>query len=428
MEALVLEEIVNKLKNGADDLDIRDLQIRFAKTYPEQILQLTIGVLDASPNCRRFESSMLGLMPGSDWDLLVAYAIKMFQNSHIAEEIVGFAALQKPDSIHPYLDTFTISGKNRWNAPSPAWRGSGSLDQTRLLQQMESSETLTFEDRVCAFTLLLATRDEQVILGAISKARATQLFSDDNQELFHLHLETIGLKLNGGSIEKLHSDEVLHIAFPKDYFAEEESAFGTRDRTYQPTWQLQEQSQIRPDAIVGGVVEADCKICFNKLHRLIEITNSSVLSDFYKNAPSTFVTCLTCQGRTGVYELFFAHDPNGEIDHLYEGEPIAPETVEPAFAYTEVNLVDNGPRWTIQDATLSSGWENLHRLGGSPTWVQDTEYLKCPKCSKTMYFAAQIDSGLKLTDGSEWMWGDLGICYLYFCGACSVTGVTYQCY
>ncbi len=424
----MLEEIVNKLKNGADDLDIRDLQVRFAKTHPEQILQLTIGVLDASPNCRRFESSMLGLMPLFDWDLLVAYAIKMFQNSHIAEEIVRFAALQKPDSIHPYLDTFTISGKNRWNAPSPAWRGSGSLDQTRLLRQMASSETLTFEDRVCAFSLLLATRDEQVILDAISKARATQLFSDDNQELFHLHLETVGLELNGSSICKLHSDEVLHIAFPKEYFAEEEPAFGARDKTYQPTWQLQEQSQIRPDAIIGGLIEAHCKICSKQLYRLIEITNRSVLSDFYKNAPLTFVTCLTCQGKTGMYELFFAHGPSGEIDHLYEGEPIASKVVEPAFAYTEVNLVDNGPRWTIQDATLSNSWENLHRVGGSPTWVQDTEYLKCPKCSKTMYFGAQIDSDLKLTDGSEWMWGDSGICYLYFCGHCSVTGVSYQCY
>gem|GEM_PF-2367763 len=424
----MLEEIIERLKSGADDVDICDLQIVFAKAHPEQILKLTIGVLDASPNCRRFESSMLGLMPLPDWNLLVAYAIKKFQDSEIAEGIIRFAALQNPDSLYPYLDTFTISGKNRWNAPSPAWCGSGSLDQARLLRQMEPSDTLTFEDRVFAFSLLLATRDEQVILDAISKARATQLFSDNNQELLQLHLETVGFELNGSSICKLHSDEVLHIAFPKEYFAEEESALGARDKTYQPTWQLQEQSQIRPDAIIGGLIEAHCKICFNRLHRLIEITNRSVLSDFYRNAPSTFVTCLTCQGKTGMYELFFAHGQHGEIDHLYEGEPIVPEIVEPAFVYTEVNLVDNGPRWTAQDATLSNSWENLHRVGGSPTWVQDTEYLKCPKCSRTMHFAAQIDSDLKLVDGSDWMWGDLGICYLYFCGDCSVTGVTYQCY
>lgn len=423
----MLEEIVNKLKNGADDLDIRDLQVRFAKTHPEQILQLTIGVLDASPNCRRFESSMLGLMPLSDWDLLVAYAIKKFQDSEIAEEIIRFAALQKPDSLHPYLETFNISGKNAWKTPSLAWRGSGLKEQARLVHHMQSSDAKK-TGRIFAFSLLLATRDEQVIWDAIEKARAAQLFWDEKQGLLPLHLEVVGLKLNGGSIEKLHSDEVLHIAFPVEYFAELESGFATRDKDYNPTWQLQEQSQIRPDAIIGGLMEAHCKICLNKLHRLIEITNRSVLSDFYRNAPLTFVTCLTCQGKTGMYELFFAHGPSGEIAHLYEGEPIAPEVVEPAFAYTEVNLVDNGPRWTIQDATLSNSWENLHRVGGSPTWVQDTEYLKCPKCSKTMYFAAQIDSGLKLTDGSEWMWGDSGICYLYFCGACSVTGVTYQCY
>ncbi len=424
----MLEEIVNKLKNGADDLDIRDLQIRFAKTHPEQILQLTVGVLDASPNCRRFESSMLGLMPLADWDLLVTYAIKNYQDSEIAQEIVNFAALQKPDSVHPYLDTFTISGEKWWTAPSLAWRGSGSLDQERLLRQMESSDTLVFEDRIIAFGLLLETRDEQVILDAIKKANAIKLFADDNQELLQANLGTVGLELDGGSIRKLHSDEVLHIAFPKDYFAAQKPAFLTRDKTYQPTWQLQEQSLIRPDAIIGGLVEARCKICSNQLHRLIEITNSSALSEFYKNGPLIFVTCLTCQGKTGIYELFFAHSQNGEIDHIYEGVPIVPEIVEPSFAYTEVNLVDNGPRWTIQDAALSNSWENLHRVGGSPTWIQDSEYLKCPKCSKTMYFGAQIDSGLKLTDGSEWMWGDSGICYLYFCGHCSVTGVTYQCY
>jgi len=424
----VLKEIVSKLKAGSSNLDIRDLQIDFAKMHPEQILKLTISVLDEAPLCRAFELSILGLMPISDWDLLAAYAIKKFQVSEVAQEIVSFAALQKPDSLHPYLETFILTGNEAWTIPTLAWRGSGSLDKDRLLRLMEPGDGTTFLDRAFAFGLLLETRDQQVILDAIAKAAAVELFAEQGTAPLQLHLNGVGLEFADGSFRKLHSDEVLHIAFPEDYFPEEESAFGTRDKTYQPTWQLQDRSLIRADAIIGGLVEERCKICSNQLHRLLEFTDRAVLPEFYRDCPSTFVTCLTCQGKTGIWEFFFAHSQTGAIEHMYEGEPIVPELLESAFVPSEVQLVDTGPRWAIQDHSLSNSWENLHRVGGSPSWVQDCEYLKCPRCLQTMKFAAQIDSGLPMEDGSEWMWGDSGACYLFFCGDCSVTGVTYQCY
>lgn len=59
------------------------------------------------------------------------------------------------------------------------------------------------------------------------------------------------------------------------------------------------------------------------------------------------------------------------------------------------------------------------QVGGHPTWIQDAEYPKCPKCSNHMKFIGQID------------WADIeeygeGIYYAFVCEECNIAATNYQ--
>lgn len=59
------------------------------------------------------------------------------------------------------------------------------------------------------------------------------------------------------------------------------------------------------------------------------------------------------------------------------------------------------------------------QIGGHPTWIQDPEYPRCPKCSEHMKFIGQLDS----SDYEEY--GE-GIYYMFVCEKCRVVATNYQ--
>jgi hypothetical protein len=78
------------------------------------------------------------------------------------------------------------------------------------------------------------------------------------------------------------------------------------------------------------------------------------------------------------------------------------------------------------------------KLGGKPDWVQGNETPECPECSAKMSFVAQIDSiehdwdtnphAVDATsDDQKWMFGDVGMLYLFFCFDCSAPQAVFQC-
>ena len=88
-------------------------------------------------------------------------------------------------------------------------------------------------------------------------------------------------------------------------------------------------------------------------------------------------------------------------------------------------IVESPPRCQLQDWGLSNGCENLNRLGGEPTWIQNPEYPRCPGCADTMRFVLQLDS-LHFTTGLTWEWGSDGIVYVFWCTACSMSATLWQ--
>ena len=78
------------------------------------------------------------------------------------------------------------------------------------------------------------------------------------------------------------------------------------------------------------------------------------------------------------------------------------------------------------------------KLGGQPEWIQDDETPACPECGTLMTFVAQIDSlehnapGNPLRRGAlvdkDYMFGDVGMIYVFFCYDCCKPAAVHQCY
>ena len=79
------------------------------------------------------------------------------------------------------------------------------------------------------------------------------------------------------------------------------------------------------------------------------------------------------------------------------------------------------------------------KLGGLPNWIHRDETPTCPDCYKPMAFIAQIDSieydvdynphrFHYLSNDMHFMFGDVGMIYVFYCLKCSATKSVFQCY
>ena len=75
------------------------------------------------------------------------------------------------------------------------------------------------------------------------------------------------------------------------------------------------------------------------------------------------------------------------------------------------------------------------KLGGKPDWIQFENVIKCDCCKKEMTFIGQIDSidysdhYSKISLSNErYMFGDVGMIYIFFCFECLKSQSVFQCY
>jgi len=78
------------------------------------------------------------------------------------------------------------------------------------------------------------------------------------------------------------------------------------------------------------------------------------------------------------------------------------------------------------------------KLGGKPAWEQAEEIPACPGCLRPMTFVGQIDSIEvdskqnphrvdSLSDRAEYVFGDVGLIYIFFCFECCESKSVFQC-
>jgi hypothetical protein len=66
------------------------------------------------------------------------------------------------------------------------------------------------------------------------------------------------------------------------------------------------------------------------------------------------------------------------------------------------------------------------KLGGMPDWIQGAEVPCCSNCTQPMSFVAQIDSLAysAIDPTNTYMFGDVGMLYLFYCVDChTVSGL-----
>jgi hypothetical protein len=87
--------------------------------------------------------------------------------------------------------------------------------------------------------------------------------------------------------------------------------------------------------------------------------------------------------------------------------------------------------------TLGAGMAT--KFGGDPDWLQGEECPECLQCKHPMTFIAQIDSiehqnqsnphsRKPVEDDQQWMFGDVGMIYVFFCFDCLETRSVFQCH
>src|ERR1035437_7318005 len=78
------------------------------------------------------------------------------------------------------------------------------------------------------------------------------------------------------------------------------------------------------------------------------------------------------------------------------------------------------------------------KLGGEPTWCQSPEVPECPACKKPMSFIARLDSIEHdaeynphaidcMSDQQQYLFGDVGMLYVFMCFDCMETKSVVQC-
>jgi len=77
------------------------------------------------------------------------------------------------------------------------------------------------------------------------------------------------------------------------------------------------------------------------------------------------------------------------------------------------------------------------KLGGAPDWEQGSEIPRCSGCDSPMSFVGQIDSiehdmdhnpnAIDWRKGQEYMFGDVGMIYVFFCYDCLESQSVFQC-
>ena len=201
-------------------------------------------------------------------------------------------------------------------------------------------------------------------------------------------------------------------------------ASGRRNLFYDACWAVTPAAadSVRDDAVkFMREVEQRCPWCKRQLVHLIEIDQTDYRFAFLglsgERLPVLTCDACTCYGTAFMYSRV---SPEGKVQ-------LAEENKRPEWLPDDLDSWERSP-WKDHPVQLQQrpaihavDWcmpVTISQVGGLPSWVQDTAFPKCPECSGTMMFIAQVDNG-------QFPYHE-GVYYAFLCSACRVTATTYQ--
>lgn len=396
------------------------------RSQPEAIRELAFAVMRRYPQGGTFLDAALSFMPQDHWPGLVQLAMIEMEHAKgknkAAESVIQYASLQCPTALHPHLDRIfeCRPNANGYDELYP-WRESGDTHFV-FLQRVLDGIASADSDRRRAWQAILETRHAELLQYALSRA---EMVAPDDWKLdawVKAHLHLVGFDCDGKTLRRLCSNATFHIQFPNDCF--ESQSKPSWLALVHPTWCLT-KSEI--SASFGGMSSGTCSVCGHLLHRLLAFNPIPLELGITGLSRIEIATCLSCLGWER-QPLFYAHKLDGSVVNIgYEGAQVTPQFPVGPLSQCEVNIARTPARWLRQSWGSSNSRENLHRIGGEPTWIQDAEFPNCPGCSKVMSFLLQLDSDLTTAEGDKWLWGSGGIAYGSWCNDCKISGLLWQC-
>lgn len=366
-----------------------------------------------------FLDAAMSFMPLEAMSELAHEALSHFKSNpkhELAESVLAYISLMQPSALHPLLDEILALQPNRSTYCEPyPWRESGG-QHIEVLRQAIALAEANFLEVSAIQSRLLEIRTPEALRLAVDHG-------SNNSSGADYRLQQVGFMQEGEDFRQLYPDATWHIRFQDAQLPKLPSHLGT---TYHPTWQLPAEDT---EYSFGGSLEGcTCGLCGGTLHQLIDL---NPLPDGLGVSLKRLKlgTCLSCLGWTwaGAF-LYFQHDAHGKPTALDSLDPFEePQFPSGPLLPQTVTLAHTPDRWKWQDWGLSNSRENLHRIGGYPTWIQSAEYPECPHCQQPMSFLMQLDSYLPTADGGEWLWGSGGIVYVHWCDGCRVSAMLWQC-
>ncbi len=384
----------------------RDDLARAVAADPAAVVEFMRLAIDEWPPGKPFLCDMTSLLPGSSFGEIALYALEALRrrsDNAAAASVIARVSLEAPHELHPYLaDIFELRPNESTYYATWPWRESNDLH----FDFLSIRATPTRGD--FALHALLESRTP----------RALAVISGWGEEKWRAHLHLVGFEMRNGTARQLYDPQPKHLCPP----APPKTARQPCD-TIHATWRFEPSHARR---CFGGVGHRACCACGEHNHHLVSLEVDDLPANVTSRARLSIESCLSCVGWASG-PLFYAHDAGGVPTGVhFEGEHRKPQFPAEPFPELEMAVVPTESRWAWQDWGLS-GAENLNRIGGHPCWVQDAEYLGCPRCRQTMTFLMQLDSWLPCADGSEWLWGSGGICYVLWCDDCAISAVFWQC-
>jgi hypothetical protein len=324
---------------------------------------------------------------------------RLHRDNPSADEVILFASMQRPSLLSAHLPQLWATDPNAsaYYRTWP-WRAADDGEISRLLDVFQSSRS-DQERRRAAESLLQTRRPDLARL--VGKEWPGEM-------------ELVGFVGEPGGPREVITRETWHLAFPQLIIDKWQRRGALRQGN--PTWVAGDD--LRPQAHIGGVSLINCPQCTESTHRLIRLGAIPGGLGVTSRRELEFVWCSWCSTFSEV--TFLRFDSLGlpasmTLQGYFDTGPRLP--MEP-FAEIDVSLSSVGERWRLQDWACSNNRENLHRIGGEPTWIQGPVYPPCPECRRAMVAIGQI--------AVEDLWDGEGIAYLLWCDECAIGGVVYQ--
>ncbi len=427
----LVQEFLQSYKTGNWKRERDEYVYEIGTTYPEAIADIHLAVLDFYVQevhwlNHLFLQNLTRFMPREDFPIIVEAALRHMRSGENlgAEAIITDACFQALFALHPHLDAiFELApNHNAYYEPYP-WIESG-LQHYDYLTKVIGDSKLDDNVRFRAWESLIETRHPQ----ALSFAQAHLPPSDDEAQ-FDRYLRNVGYESKHGSYQPLYADQPLHLQFSRAYWDQLDIS------TWISTWKKRAQSPAfyfpagdTPHLTFGGALDATCKHCGHPICHLLTLDPIPGQLPIRSLPKITLGMCVSCVSSYTYDPPFYKHDHTGQPQSIEFGDHRNFDYSAPPFQATTIQLVDAGPRWKWQSHAHSNGDENVNRLGGHPSWIQNADYPTCPQCKQTMSFIIQLDSGLVDANGQEWMWGDSGMVYGFWCDTCQISTYIGQCY